>query len=466
MVDTNSTWRNNGRNRQTEGTFPSKTNQSKKFEDKNDDEGFNKNANFNVTKPFRSPADQRADAVMKSWRLIIRNLSFKTTKEDLQNAFSKFGPFQEIVLPKCKDPRYPNSCAGFGFVQYKGQEAANAARNSLNMTDLNGRKVAVDWAIPKDTYDTAVHEEKTQSAGASNKPSKATKFDDEDEGIEEGKDDADGSGSDEDDDAEEDDDEDQEEDEDALREQEARKRARNEKPEKAVEEGRALFVRNLSFDTESDGLKARLEEFGKIELAVICKYPGTDHSKGSAFVYFGQREEADKCLAETETEEGVSLDGRRIYAHRALPRNEASDMEKAKQLKNPKDNRNLHLLRVGIIRPGTTQAKNMSEADAKKRANLELAARNKIKNLHMFVSPTRLVVHNLPPSVTDKRLKSICFLASNDVDAKIIECRIWRDRARVTTEGEGKSRGFGFVAFSEHRHALACLQALNNNPQT
>uniref|UniRef100_A0A914UHE8 RRM domain-containing protein n=1 Tax=Plectus sambesii TaxID=2011161 RepID=A0A914UHE8_9BILA len=33
-------------------------------------------------------------------------------------------------------------------------------------------------------------------------------------------------------------------------------------------------------------------------------------------------------------------------------------------------------------------------------------------------------------------------------------------------EGEGKSRGFGFVAFSEHRHALACLQALNNNPQT
>lgn len=41
------------------------------------------------------------------------------------------------------------------------------------------------------------------------------------------------------------------------------------------------------------------------------------------------------------------LDGRKIYGHRAIPRNEASDMEKAKLQKNPKDNRNLHLLRVG-----------------------------------------------------------------------------------------------------------------------
>lgn len=106
----------------------------------------------------------------------------------------------------------------------------------------------------------------------------------------------------------------------------ARKRARNEKPEKAVEEGRALFVRyelfslfinsckinaflrNLTFETESEGLKEKLQEFGDIELAVICKYPGTDHSKGSGFVYFKQREDADKCLAELETVRKSFLD--------------------------------------------------------------------------------------------------------------------------------------------------------------
>lgn len=56
---------------------------------------------------------------------------------------------------------------------------------------------------------------------------------------------------------------------------------------------------------------------------------------------------------------------------------------------------------------------------------LEMAARDKIKNLHMFVSPTRLVVHNLPPSVNDKQLKSLCFTATNDVDAKIVEVCIF-----------------------------------------
>lgn len=185
------------RRRQDQGTFPSKSKQSIKFEDNDDNAEESKTVSENKSKkPYRSPFEQRADAQMKSWRLIIRNLPFnvrlillllsfihhiifkkcflQTTKEDLQNAFSKFGPFREIVLPKCKDPRCknlsvmirnnyrpyldPDSCAGFGFVQYVGQGAATTARNNLNMTELNGRKVAVDWAIPKDTYDTAVHE--------------------------------------------------------------------------------------------------------------------------------------------------------------------------------------------------------------------------------------------------------------------------------------------------------------------
>lgn len=51
--------------------------------------------------------------------------------------------------------------------------------------------------------------------------------------------------------------------------------------------------------------------------------------------------------------------------------------------KKPKDKRNLHLLRVGIIRPGTMAAGDMSESDAEKRAKLAVAARTKLKNLHM-----------------------------------------------------------------------------------
>ena len=40
-----------------------------------------------------------------------------------------------------------------------------------------------------------------------------------------------------------------------------------------------------------------------------------------------------------------------------------------------------------------------------------------------------------------------------------------RDMTHVNTAGIGKSRGFGFVAFTDHQHALAALRHLNNNPE-
>lgn len=42
-------------------------------------------------------------------------------------------------------------------------------------------------------------------------------------------------------------------------------------------------------------------------------------------------------------------------------------------------------MRAGFIRSGTAAAAGMSETDAAKRTRLAVAARNKLKNLHMFV---------------------------------------------------------------------------------
>ena len=53
--------------------------------------------------------------------------------------------------------------------------------------------------------------------------------------------------------------------------------------------------------------------------------------------------------------------------------------------KKPKDKRNLHLLRVGVVRAGTAAARGMSEVDTEKRSKLALAAREKLRNLHMLV---------------------------------------------------------------------------------
>jgi len=39
-----------------------------------------------------------------------------------------------------------------------------------------------------------------------------------------------------------------------------------------------------------------------------------------------------------------------------------------------------------------------------------------------------------------------------------------RDLKRVDAKGKGLSKGYGFVSFTRHDHALAALRAVNNNP--
>ena len=39
-----------------------------------------------------------------------------------------------------------------------------------------------------------------------------------------------------------------------------------------------------------------------------------------------------------------------------------------------------------------------------------------------------------------------------------------RDLTNVNANGKAKSRGYAFVNFKEHKHALAALRNTNNNP--
>merc|ERR1712106_953750 len=49
-------------------------------------------------------------------------------------------------------------------------------------------------------------------------------------------------------------------------------------------------------------------------------------------------------------------------------------------------------------------------------------------------------------------------------EAKIIESKAMLNFKDVADNGKAKSKGYGFVAFSEHEHALAALRRVNNNP--
>ena len=47
---------------------------------------------------------------------------------------------------------------------------------------------------------------------------------------------------------------------------------------------------------------------------------------------------------------------------------------------------------------------------------------------------------------------------------KIMQAKIERSKDRIDSAGKLRSKGFGFVEFQEHAHALAALRQLNNNP--
>merc|ERR1711942_609719 len=155
----------------------------------------------------------------------------------------------------------------------------------------------------------------------------------------------------------------------------------------------------------------------------------------------------------------------------ALPKKEAKKMTNEAQKmegKQPKVKRNLYLAREGFIRPGSDAAEGVSVADMNRRMKLVSLKKQKLKNTNFFISDTRLSVHNLPAACDEKKLKKIFLEAvvKNRVKgAKITECRIMRDGGRVSAaKGQGKSRGFGFVTFATHDHALVALRHVNNNP--
>ena len=85
---------------------------------------------------------------LKKSRIIIRNLSFACTEEDMKTAFAPFGEIVEVHIP-----RKPNGhMLGYAFVQFSSYHSARNAIAGLNMKELKGRPVAVDWVVPRDKY--------------------------------------------------------------------------------------------------------------------------------------------------------------------------------------------------------------------------------------------------------------------------------------------------------------------------
>lgn len=463
---------------------------------------------------FKEARDKERAAAQPP-RLIVRNLPWSIKYPDqLAKLFQSYGKVKHTVLPKGKT----GLLRGFGFVIMRGKPNADKAIEGVNGKEIDGRTLAVDWAVDKETWDNTPQEEKDTTED------KAVNDDAVDGANEHIMDEQDQESGSDDEDEDEDDDEDMDDMDDE-----------DEKP-RTDDNSSTLFIRNLPFSCTDEDLEDHFTQFGSVRYARIVVDQDTERPRGTGFVCFYEVDDADTVLKtaprhqlprphDPKAKDGslqmthsvlqnedadptgkFTLDGRVLQVSRAVNKSEANRLTEegaANRFKRDTDRRRLYLLSEGTIPSNSPlyeelppSERTMREASAKQRKTLIES------NPSLHMSLTRLSVRNIPRSITSKDLKQLAREAvvgfATDVkegkrqrlnreelsrggeeDAKAEAERKKRAKgivkqAKIVFEGRegnkigeetgaGRSRGYGFIEYYTHRSALMGLRWLNGH---
>jgi nucleolar protein 4 len=327
-------------------------------------------------------------------------LPFKITEAQLKEEFVKHGEISEVNLLKKPDGKI----VGCAFIQYKEYNSSINAIKSLHGKDFQKRKISVDFAVSKNRYqkdreqnnDEEIKEEKPEvkeeDPVVKEDPAENEKEESDESGI-----DSDSDNSDEDD-------------SDGDNEETDEKPAVEVKKEKKkyteADNELTVFVKNLNFDTTNEDLEKCFKKFGPLKYALVVKDPISGHSKGTGFIRFLRKESVEICLAQSGK---IILQDFPLEVHHTLSKKTVKDiaMQKEKNKTQPKDSRNLYLLREGMILAGSEAAEGVSASDMAKRLRLEQIKSQMLKNLTRFLARDRLTIHNLPESYDDDKLRKM-----------------------------------------------------------
>ncbi|ORZ09148.1 hypothetical protein BCR42DRAFT_381797 [Absidia repens] len=185
-----------------------------------------------------------------------------------------------------------------------------------------------------------------------------------------------------------------------------------------------------------------------------------------------------------------TLHGRVLDVTRALDRQSAQKMKDDKDsLKKKDDVRNLYLMREGVIFPNTPAAETITPSELQKR-QMSFSQRKKFisGDPSLFISKTRLSIRNLPVKVDEIELRKLGMdsiqkfkeqvkrgirtdLTKTEKEEgwqykpRVKQAKIVRSKDRIDSATQKqRSKGYGFLEFLTHSHALASLRYLNNNP--
>ncbi|KAG7828398.1 hypothetical protein KL920_003535 [Ogataea angusta] len=454
-------------------------------------------------------------ALKKSAKLIVRNLPWSVKDpNELVKVFLKFGKVKEAHIPKKKDGKM----SGFGFVTMMKHAAAEKAVKETVGLKLQGREVAVDFAIDKSKWEEFRKEKSEEGEEESEEESEEEEK--EEEESDEGEDEE------QEDDIKEDEDNEVEgeEDKDADEADSDSEDLNFNRPRPNKQENFSVFVRNVPYDATRESLEEHFSKFGPIKYALPVMDKDTQLAKGSAFVAFRREEDYEECLLNAPEVNPNSMlipddvsplyvyEGRvlqitatvdRESAARMAERNALARKELLGRVPTEKDKRNLFLLNEGRITSGSRLASLISKTDLdvrEKSYNLRVQQLNKNPSLHL--SLTRLAIRNLPRAMNEKALKALGRKAIVQFAAEVKEgkrqplnkeelARSQRHKefieeklgikpedkkrkkqtgvvkqAKIINEVKGsgvlgRSRGYGFLEFRDHKHALMALRWLN-----
>ncbi|KAI9919075.1 hypothetical protein PsorP6_011672 [Peronosclerospora sorghi] len=449
-------------------------------------------------------------AKVEGLRLIVRNLSFEATEKDLEELFEVYGPLFEVRIVRMpvkentetnEKPKEGAKCEsslgrsrGFGFVQFRDIADAQAAVEKLNGTKLKGREMVVDFALSKTKF-LEQQKEQARQADVDNEEANSGALDD-DQLVMATDDEAD---------CQLDDSVDEEEDHEEP----------GSKEDTEAQRERTLFIRNLSFQTTEDELRDFFLAFGAVEYARIVYEKGSGLSKGVGFVRFKSADVAAQVLKRGELpqvdskqkhksdwkkgtlsaladggDDALTLHGRQLIVSRAVSKTDAEHLLDVNTREHRRrDKRNMYLAYEGTLNVNKIADAELElpQMDIDKRRRAIREKKLKLQNPMYFVSPVRLSVRNLSTSLDDRELKKLFHDAAStgmragNVDLskikpellskapnppiKVQMAKVLRDMESAKADQKPRSRGFGFVQFTEHLHALAALRELNNNPK-
>jgi RNA recognition motif-containing protein len=80
-------------------------------------------------------------------KLYVGNLTYRTNSSDLEQLFSQFGSVQSAEVISDRDT---GRSKGFGFVEMSTDAEAKAAIDGLHDTEVDGRRLTVNEARPRE----------------------------------------------------------------------------------------------------------------------------------------------------------------------------------------------------------------------------------------------------------------------------------------------------------------------------